>query len=113
MFIDDSTTDLVLYGAMLRNMNYDVILISNPNLAMCQIKELVPDVIFLDITFKQGTTGMSLLKDIRKSGYNGTVCMLSGHSDIQTIQHTINLGADDYLIKPVYSNSLNNLIESV
>lgn len=111
-FVDNEATDLILYGAMLQGMQYNILLVINPATAIKEINEFKPDVIFLDVNLNNEISGFELLEQLRNNNFKGTICMISGYSDANVIKKSIHLGADDYLVKPVYSNSLNNLIEN-
>lgn len=111
VFVDDNPNDLVLYGAMLKSMQYEVLLINDPTIALSKINEFKPDIIFLDLNLGENISGLSLLKQIKRTNFKGTICILSGMSDSNIIHRSLENGANEYLLKPVYSNLLNNVIE--
>jgi len=57
------------------------------------------DVIILDLMLP-GLDGFSLLRNLRESGVNTPVLILTAKGDIDDRIHGLNLGADDYLVKP-------------
>lgn len=110
-FVDDNPTDLTLYGAMLRNMDYEVLLINDPYIAVSKIKEFNPDIVFMDVKLGNNISGIHLVNKLRILNFKGAIYMLSASDDFTNIDNSLDSGADDYLVKPVFSNILNNLIE--
>jgi DNA-binding response OmpR family regulator len=110
-FVDDNPNDLTLYGAMLKNMNYEVLLINNPYIAIDKINEFKPDIVFMDVRLGTNISGFHLVNKLRIDNFKGAVYMLSASDDFTNINNSLDSGADDYLVKPIFSNILNNLIE--
>jgi len=57
------------------------------------------DVIVLDIMLP-GINGLQILKSIRKDGIKTPVIILTARGDVENRIEGLNLGADDYLVKP-------------
>jgi len=57
------------------------------------------DLIVLDIMLPE-LSGFEVLKALRKKGYSVPVIFLTAKDDQTDIVHGLNLGADDYLVKP-------------
>ena len=51
-------------------------------------------------------TGSDVLSELRKNGDETPVIVLSGQTEIEARLTCLNLGADDYLTKPVHSKEL-------
>ncbi|MDA8140440.1 MAG: response regulator [Desulfobacteraceae bacterium] len=59
------------------------------------------DVILLDIKMPGGMDGIETLREIRKRQPQAEVILLTGHASVETSIEGMNLGAYDYLLKPV------------
>lgn len=57
------------------------------------------DLVILDILLPK-KNGLEILKDARKSGMNMPILLLTAKDAIEDKVHGLDLGADDYLIKP-------------
>ncbi|GAA0108061.1 MULTISPECIES: response regulator transcription factor [Clostridium] len=72
----------------------------------------VYDVIVLDIMIPK-LNGLSLLKQLRKSGISTPVIMLTAKSQIEDRVLGLDLGADDYLTKPFATEELLARLRSI
>jgi DNA-binding response OmpR family regulator len=63
------------------------------------------DVIVLDIMLP-GRDGLSILRNLRKNGNAVPVILLTARSSLDERVEGLNLGADDYLTKPFYTEEL-------
>ena len=57
--------------------------------------------ILLDIWLGKGIDGLETLKQLRESGVNSAVVMISGHGNIETAVRSTKLGAFDFIEKPL------------
>jgi DNA-binding response OmpR family regulator len=65
----------------------------------------VYDVIILDIMLP-GMTGLEILRSIREAGKNVPILLLTAKDDTKDKVNGLNMGADDYLVKPVVTEEL-------
>ncbi len=70
------------------------------------------DLLVLDIMLP-GQDGLSILKQLRQSGDNVPVILLTARSSLEDRLEGLNLGADDYLPKPFYIEELVARIHTV
>ena len=63
------------------------------------------DVIVLDIMLP-GRDGLSILKALRKAGKTTPVLLLTARNELDDRVEGLNLGADDYLAKPIFVEEL-------
>lgn len=70
------------------------------------------DLVLLDISLPDGT-GLDLLKNLKESGKNPGVIILSAKDSLDDKLSGLNLGADDYLPKPFHFAELNARIHAV
>jgi two-component system response regulator YesN len=76
------------------------------------LKEDCPDVIFTDIRMP-GIDGIGLLTYIKEKNLDIISVVLSGYKDFEYAKKAISLGVNEYLLKPVAMNELNNLINRI
>ena len=69
-----------------------------------------PTLVLLDIEMP-GTSGVELLREIKKIDDDIQVVMVSGLSDLATVRECLRSGAYDYLAKPFELEDLANTIE--
>lgn len=78
---------------------------------LCAI-ERVYDAIVLDIMLP-GRDGLAIVKQLRKSGNNTPIVLLTARSELDDRLEGLNLGADDYLTKPFFVEELIARIHAV
>ncbi len=76
------------------------------------IKEIKPDVVFLDI-FLEDSNGIDILKDIVSMEDYPFVVMISGHDEYRYIIEAMRLGAYDYIVKPFDINHIRKVINDI
>jgi two-component system response regulator HydG len=69
------------------------------------LKSSPVDLIISDIVL-QGTSGIGLLKYVRKNGIDCPFIVITGYPDVDTAAEALRLGAFDYIVKPVDKDSL-------
>lgn len=70
------------------------------------------DCILLDLMLPDGN-GLDLLKKLKQSGKSGNVIIISAKNSLDDKLSGLDLGADDYLIKPFHIAELNARIKAV
>jgi two-component system phosphate regulon response regulator PhoB len=102
--VDDSKDNLDVYQAMLEN-EFKLELIQKPLSLLDFLKKNKTDLIVLDLHMPN-VDGFELYQKIKSSHPLFPVIFLSGDSSEQSIVKGLNLGADDYIIKPVSTSEL-------
>jgi len=74
---------------------------SNYQNAMVKINLYRYDCILLDITLPGGN-GMDILKNLKENNYADGVLIISAKNSLDDRLDGLNLGADDYLVKPFH-----------
>lgn len=82
---------------------------ANGRAAYQSILDLKPDLVLLDIRMP-GMTGLEVMQQLRKNGFQGKVIILSGFSDFTYAQQAIQYGVLYYLTKPIDKNNLLKII---
>lgn len=68
------------------------------------------DVVILDIKMPGGMDGIQTLREIKKLRPETEVILLTGHASLETSMEGMQLGATDYLLKPI---KLEDLLEKL
>ncbi|MBW4079912.1 response regulator [Paenibacillus sp. S150] len=77
--------------------------------ALREIQFLMPDLAFLDIRMP-GVDGLSVLQELKRGHSTLKVVMLSGYHEFEYARRALQLGADDYLLKPANRKQLRQAI---
>ncbi|HET7564653.1 MAG TPA: sigma-54 dependent transcriptional regulator [Gemmatimonadaceae bacterium] len=97
---DDEKGIRAALGQLLEYEGYEVRTVENAVDAMSEYARWQPHLTFLDVKMG-GIDGMEALKRIREQDPSATVVMISGHGTIQTAVEATQLGAYDFLEKPL------------
>ncbi|TPH13477.1 response regulator transcription factor [Litorilituus lipolyticus] len=89
----------------LEKHGYDCLHVDNNNDALLACHRHMPDFILLDMKLAQETT-LNIITPLRKLRPNSRIILLTGFASIATAVEAIKLGADDYLAKPVDTQTL-------
>ena len=89
----------------LTDAGYDVTTESRGDNAVFNILQKKPDLLILDIMLP-GMNGREICQTVR-ADYRGKILMLTALDDTQNEVSSLNLGADDYVTKPVSSEVLH------
>ena len=116
--MDDEPSNIELLKKILEQFNHTVLTANNSSLAMQILsdKSKNVDVILLDLIMP-GVNGMEFLQELKADNntYHIPVIMLSALDELDTIVECINIGAEDFLMKPVnrvlLQARLNNALE--
>jgi DNA-binding response OmpR family regulator len=106
----DSLRDIMIRS--LEKERYVVESVSNFHEGLNKINDYDYDCIVLDIMLPDGN-GLSLLQEIKKLRKKDSVIIVSAKDSIEDKITGLDLGADDYLIKPFHLAELNARIKSV
>ena len=111
LIVDDSVSYLSLVNSILSSEGYEVLTAKNLFKAYRLIQENEPDIILLDLLFphEHGFTILKKLK-INTEYQHIPVIIISGDNDSETIKKAFDLGAIDFLSKPLNLQALKNKI---
>lgn len=99
LIIEDDTRLAELVANYLKRQNYDVEVHSRGDTAEEAIKQLLPDLVILDVMLP-GKSGFDVCRDVRPFYKGPILIMTASEDDIDEIIG-LELGADDYMSKPV------------
>lgn len=102
MILDDIPVNTRLLEKILSRENFQLCVYNNSVLAMDSLRDEAPNIILLDIMMP-GLDGMTFLKRVREdhSLDNIRIIMVSAVSEIEEILKAVQLGANDYITKPI------------
>jgi two-component system OmpR family response regulator len=109
MIVDDEIDFLETIVKRLKARQIDVIGVESGYKALESLEESRPDVIILDVKMP-GMDGIETLREIKKKSPLTEVIMLTGHASVESGIQGMQLGAFDYVMKPV---ALDELLEKV
>ncbi len=85
---------------------------SNYQSAITKVNLYRYDCILLDITLPDGN-GMNILKSIKEKNYPDGVLIISAKNSLDDRLDGLNLGADDYLVKPFHLSELKARVSAI
>ena len=109
MIVDDELDFLETIVKRLKARNIDVNGVESGYQALEILEGRNPDVIILDVKMP-GMDGIETLREIKKKSPLTEVIMLTGHASVESGIQGMQLGAFDYVMKPV---ALDELLEKV
>ena len=108
MMVDDSTTTMGVVQVFLKDAGYSHFLsVSHPEDAFSRLVDEMPDVVLLDINMP-GVSGFDILSFIRgrEELQHIPVIVMTSSNDAETKLRALQLGATDFLAKPVHESEL-------
>jgi len=99
LVIDDDETVRETIGVLLEQEGFRVHLSGDGRLGFEQAVTLKPDLIVVDLRLP-GMTGMEICKQVRSSNLNMPILVLSAVGDEIDKVLLLEIGADDYVVKP-------------
>lgn len=107
---DDEDLAFLVHDYLTKN-GYHVDVVKDGNLAVVNILKDLPDLVVLDIMLP-GKTGMDVCREVRPD-YQGPILMLTALDDDMDQMLGLELGADDYIIKPIQPRLLLTRIRTL
>ena len=100
LVVDDEATVREVLIEFLKLQGYSATGAGDGREALALVRKLQPQVILLDIALP-GMNGIEILKRVRESSPGSAVIMISGHADEDLAQKALDLGAYDFIQKPL------------
>jgi DNA-binding response OmpR family regulator len=85
---------------------------ANYHSAMAKISLYRYDCILLDITLPGGN-GINILKSLKENNYPDGVLIISAKNSLDDRLEGLNIGADDYLVKPFHLSELKARVSAI
>jgi two-component system nitrogen regulation response regulator NtrX len=109
LVVDDEAAIRRSLAGILADEGYESALAEDGERALAAVRERAPDLVLLDIAMP-GRDGIEILEELRRSHPALPVVMMSGHGTIETAVRATQLGAFDFVEKPL---SLDKLLLTV
>jgi DNA-binding NtrC family response regulator len=101
LLIDDEPNIRRMLGALLRAEGFEVVEAGNGNAALIELEKLDPDAAFCDLMMPPGPDGLATLEAMRARGLEAPVIMMSGKAQLSDAVRATQLGAFQFLEKPL------------
>ena len=89
---------------------FDVVPAFNGDEAMKVLDMVKPDLVILDVKMRSDDEGLTYLPLIKKKLPNVKIIMITGVDDKEVVEQCKNLGADDYITKPLVLEYLESTV---
>jgi DNA-binding response OmpR family regulator len=99
LVVDDQTDILEFVRGYLEREGYEVVTAEDGDRAVTLAEETRPDLLVLDVMLP-GRSGFDVLRTLRSGGSTVPVIMLTARDDVIDRVAGLELGADDYVVKP-------------
>ncbi len=112
--VDDSTTNIILLEGILEEIGYRTETAPNAKDALKMITADPPDLILLDLMMPR-ISGYKLLEKIRNMDKvkHIPIVIVSAKTDAKSIKMAMDLGATDYIKKPIDIQNFIDRIEAI
>ncbi len=110
--LDDVIDAGILIKKILEKKGHEVYPFTEEEEAINFIKNNKVDLAILDIKLKK-MTGVEVLEVIKKIDPEIKAMMLTGYPTIDTARQTLALGAQEYCVKPIDKNELEEKVASI
>ena len=113
LIVDDALSTSQFYALSLNNAGIQTRIVTDPFNVMQEVIDFKPELILLDLYMPE-CNGLELAKVIRQQqNYIGTpILFLSAETDVKKQLETLEMGADEFLTKPVNTNHLIAVVKS-
>ncbi|MFH7319400.1 response regulator [Desulfurivibrio sp. D14AmB] len=100
LVLDDVPDVGVMIRRILSRKGHQVHVYSDEEPALAHVRATPPQLAILDIKLKK-MSGVEVLEEIKKINPGVRVMMLTGYPTLETAKLSLELGADEYCIKPI------------
>ncbi len=111
LVVEDEKVQRLMVLSTLKAEGFDVIPAESGFEGIELARTLLPDLILSDINMEKGD-GYSMLMAIRNDQATATIPLIfmTGMADMEAMRHSMELGADDFLPKPITQEGLVNAV---
>jgi two-component system nitrogen regulation response regulator NtrX len=113
LIIDDEAPIREVMSASLRDEGYQVFTAEDGEKGLMAIRDVQPDVVFLDIWMPGSLDGIEVLTRARHMFPHIDFVMISGHGTIETAVKATKLGAWDFIEKPLSVDKILIVIQNI
>ena len=117
LIVDDDTDVLTAVRLLLKTEVKDIVTEKNPENIKWLLSKDSFDVILLDMNFSStintGNEGIYWLNEIKKTGSDAQVVMITAYGDIELAVKSLKEGAADFVVKPWHNEKLISTIKDI
>ena len=114
LVVDDNPTNIKIVQTRLSNEGYDIVTAADGGEALVAVRELVPDLILLDVMMP-GLDGIEVCRRLRADAALQfmPVILLTAMTETKDVIAGLEAGADEYLTKPIDHGALVARVRSM
>ena len=109
LVVDDESSIREMILEFLGMSGLDATSASGGKEALARVASEPPKVILLDVAMPE-MDGIETLKELRRKASDCAVIVMSGHADMQTAMEALELGACDFIQKPIDLRYLKRML---
>ena len=99
LVVDDEANIVELLAVSLKFQGFEVYTATSGTAALDRAREVRPDAVILDVMMP-GMDGFGVLSRLRADGIDAPALFLTARDQVEDRVKGLELGADDYLVKP-------------
>ncbi len=111
LIVDDDPHFLRVWSRILSGENFQVSTASGVGDALRLLRDQPIDLVISDMRMPD-TDGLSFVQEIRRIGNNLPVVILTAYGEVDTYLQAMNLGATEFLNKPIKSDELLRVVRT-
>lgn len=103
LLVDDDPSMLKLVRTMIEGSFKDQVIVSvaeDAQIARQMIENMPVDIVITDLEMP-GVSGLEIVRAAKRRNVHTQVLMLTGHSTVSSLLDAMDLGATDYILKPL------------
>ncbi|MEI6306727.1 MAG: response regulator [Deltaproteobacteria bacterium] len=112
LVVDDEENARVSLAKILTREGYEVASAGNGYEALNYLRNREVDLIITDINMPE-MNGISFLRELNHSHPSSNVIMITAHGEVETYIEALNLGAFEYINKPLKVEELKKIIAKI
>lgn len=112
LVLDDVSDSVNLIKRILERKGHEVFGFTEEEEALNHVRARETDLAILDIKLKK-MSGVEVLEELKKLAPAIRAIMLTGYPTIETAQASLKLGANEYCVKPIDKEELEEKVASV
>jgi len=112
LVVDDEENARIALSKLLVREGYEVSLAGNGNEALRFLQGREVELIITDINMPE-MNGLTFLRELSKSYPESNVIMVTAYGEVESYIEAMNLGAFEYINKPLKIDELKNVIRKI
>lgn len=112
LIVDDEENARIALSKILSREGYDVASVGNGHEALNYLRGREVELIITDINMPE-MNGMAFLRELNRRHPASNVIMITAYGEVESYIEAMNLGAFEYINKPVKFEELNKIINKI